>query len=262
MISYIFALNLIQKTINSKFMKNYISVLIAALAIIISAALLGNAFKNRNKFQNTISVTGLASKAFTSDLITWSGSFSENDFSLKSAYDALIADKKIISEYLISKGVKENEIVFSSVDIQKQFKSYTDSNGNYQQGDFSGYNLSQSVSIRSKEVSKIENISRNITEIINRGIEFTSSSPLYFYTKLSEVKQQMIADATKDAKERAEKIAENAGGRLGNLKQATMGVIQITAPNSGEDYSWGGTYNTTSKEKEASITIRLEYEAN
>ena len=60
----------------------------------------------------------------------------------------------------------------------------------------------------------------------------------------------------------AEKIAENAGSDLGNLKKATMGVIQITAPNSNEDYSYGGTFNTQSKEKEASITIKLEYEVD
>ncbi|MFC0345245.1 SIMPL domain-containing protein [Epilithonimonas hispanica] len=243
-------------------MKNYIAVGIAALGFIIAAALLGNAVKNRNKSENTVSVTGLGSKTFTSDLISWSGSFSKNSFELKAAYDALAVDRQVISQYLKSKGVKENEMVFSAVDIQKQFRNYTDSNGNYQQGEFAGYNLTQNVSIKSKEVAKIENISRNITEIINRGIEFTSSSPQYFYTKLSDVKQEMIANATKDAKERAEKIADNAGSSLGNLKKATMGVIQITAPNSNEDYSYGGTYNTTSKEKEASITIKLEYEVD
>ena len=72
----------------------------------------------------------------------------------------------------------------------------------------------------------------------------------------------MIADGTKDAKIRAEKIAENAGGKLGKLKKASTGVIQITAPNSNEEYSYGGTFNTHSKEKEASITIRLVYEIN
>lgn len=243
-------------------MKQYITVGIAALGLIIAAAFLGNAIKNRNKADNTISVTGLGSKTFTSDLITWSGSFSKNNFELKSAYDELAIDKNVIAQYLKSKGVKDDEMVFSAVDIQKNFRSYNDANGNYVQGEFAGYNLSQSVSIESKEVAKIENISRNITEIINRGIEFTSSSPQYFYTKLAEVKQQMIADATKDAKERAEKIADNAGSSLGNLKKATMGVIQITAPNSNEDYSYGGTFNTSSKEKEASITIKLEYQVD
>ena len=72
----------------------------------------------------------------------------------------------------------------------------------------------------------------------------------------------MIADATKDAKQRAEKIAENAGAKLGHLKKATMGITQITAPNSTEEYSYGGTFNTSSKDKEASITIKLEYEVN
>lgn len=56
-------------------MKNYITVGIAALGLIIAAAFLGNAIKNRNKSQNTISVTGLGAKKFTSDLITWSASF-------------------------------------------------------------------------------------------------------------------------------------------------------------------------------------------
>lgn len=239
--------------------RHIIAVAIASFGFIAGLAFLGNAIKNRNKSENTIAVTGLGTKQFTSDLITWSGSFSKNNPDLKAAYDGLASDRKVINDYLISKGIRQGEIVFSSVDIQKQFSSYNDANGNYVQGEFSGYNLTQKVSIESREVTKIESLSRNITEIINRGIEFTSSSPSYFYTKLAAVKQEMIASATKDAKARAEKIAENSGSSLGNLKKATMGVIQITAPNSNEDYSYGGTFNTSSKEKEASITIKLEY---
>lgn len=241
--------------------KQIIAISIAALGFIIGLMFLGNAIKNRNRADNTISVTGLGSKTFTSDLITWSGSFSKNNYELKMAYDELATDRKIISDYLISKGIKANEMVFSAVDISKNYSYSNDSNGNSQQT-FAGYNLSQSVSIESKEVKKIEDLSRNITEIINRGIEFTSSSPQYFYTKLAEVKHEMIANATKDAKERAEKIAENAGTGLGDLKKGTMGVIQITAPNSNEDYSYGGTFNTSSREKEASITIKLEYQVD
>ena len=241
--------------------KNIIAISIASLGFIIGLAFLGNAIKNRNKSENTISVTGLGSKSFTSDLITWSGNFSRNSYELKEAYDALANDKKVIENYLASKGIPKNEMVFSAVDIQKQINYGTDANGRSTQS-FGGYQLSQSVSIDSKDVAKIENLSRNITEIINLGIEFTSSPPNYFYSKLADIKQQMIADATKDAKQRAEKIAENAGSSLGSLKKATMGVTQITAPNSTEEYSYGGTFNTASKDKEASITIKLEYQVN
>ena len=241
--------------------KNIIAIAIAALGFIIGLAFLGNAIKNRNKSENTISVTGLGTKKFTSDLINWSGTFSRNSFELKSAYDQLANDKKIIENYLTSKGIQKNEIVFSAVDIQKQFNYGSDANGRSIQT-FSGYQLSQTISIDSKDVAKIENLSRNITEIINLGIEFTSSPPSYFYSKLADVKHQMIADATKDAKQRAEKIAENAGSSLGKLKKATMGITQITAPNSTEEYSYGGTFNTSSKDKEASITIKLEYQVD
>ena len=93
-------------------MKNYIAVAIAALGLIIAAAILGSAVKNRNRSDNTVAVTGLGSKTFTSDLITWSGSFSKNNTDLKSAYDALAVDRKVIFDYLKSKGVKENEMIF------------------------------------------------------------------------------------------------------------------------------------------------------
>lgn len=241
--------------------KNLIAISIASLGFVIGLVLLGSAIKNRNQSQDTISVTGLGTKKFTSDLIGWSGNFSRNSFELKSAYDQLANDRKVIENYLTSKGIPKNEMVFSAVDIQKQYNYSSDDRGRSSQT-FAGYQLTQTISIDSKDVAKVENLSRNITEIINLGIEFTSSAPSYFYSKLADVKHQMIADATKDARQRAEKIAENAGSSLGKLKKATTGITQITAPNSTEEYSYGGTFNTTSKDKEASITIKLEYEVD
>ena len=114
------------------------------------------------------------------------------------------------------------------------------------------------MQVESKEVEKIENISRQVTELINSGVELYSDQPEYYYTKLAELKLKMIAEATKDAKLRAEKIAENAGAKLGDLKKSEMGVFQIIAQNSSEDYSWGGSFNTSSK-KTANITMKLSY---
>lgn len=239
-------------------MKN-IGIGIAAVGLIIATWVFGNAIKNRNSSDNTISVTGLGTKSFTSDLITWEASYSEDDMHLQKAYDKLARDRKVITDYFTQKGVKMDELVFSAVNIQKQYAQERTPQGYYVNGAFIGYNLSQTVSIKSKEVEKIEKISRTVTEIINKGVQLTSSSPQYYYTKLADLKHELIANGTKDARERAEKIAENAGAQLGSLKEASMGVIQIVAPYSNEDYSWGGTFNTTSKEKVARITIRLKY---
>ena len=151
-------------------------------------------------------------------------------------------------------------MIFQAIDIRKDFSYEYDAYGGQRNNVFTGYVLDQQLKIESKDVDKVEELSRSASELINMGIELVSFSPEYYYTKLAQLKIKMIESATKDAKTRAETIAKNAGGNLGRLKTADMGVFQITGQNSTEEYSWGGSFNTSSKKKTASITIRLKYE--
>lgn len=243
-------------------MKTNANAIIIALALIISAFLFSDAFKNRNQSNDTISVTGLGKKDFVSDLIVWSGSFSRKSFTLKEAYAALDTDRENIKKYLTSKGIGSDEIVFSAVNFNKDFQTTYNENGTMREQIFTGFTLTQNVSIQSKNVNKIEEISRQSSELINSGIEFYSNAPEYYYTKLAELKIKMIAEATKDAQTRAKSIAENAGADLGNLKKSDMGVFQITGQNSSEDFSYGGSFNTSSKNKTANITVKLVYQVD
>jgi hypothetical protein len=243
-------------------LKNSLNVIIIAIALVISSYLFSSAFQNRNKSNDTISVTGSGKKDFVSDLIVWSGSFSKKSMTLKEAYAALDADREKIKTYLSSKGIAPNEMVFSAVSFNKDFETIFNENGTTRQQTFTGFTLTQSVSIQSKEVNKIEELSRQSSELINSGVEFYSSPPEYYYTKLAELKITMIAEATKDASIRAKSIAENADASLGNLKKSDMGVFQITGQNSSEDFSYGGSFNTQSKNKTANITVRLVYQVN
>ena len=243
-------------------LKHNLNIIIISLAIIISAYLFSNAFQNRNKNNDTISVTGLGKTDFVSDLIVWRGTFSKNSFTLKEAYASLDSDREKIKAYLTSKGIQASEIVFSAVNFNKDFDTSYNENGTPKQHVFTGFTLTQSVTIQSKEVNKIEEISRQSSELINSGIEFYSNPPEYYYTKLAELKIKMIAEATKDASSRAKSIAENADASLGKLKKSDMGVFQIIAQNSSEDFSYGGSFNTTSKNKTANITVKLIYQVN
>ncbi|WP_025763852.1 SIMPL domain-containing protein [Dyadobacter tibetensis] len=240
--------------------KSPLNALILGLSIIVTALILSNAFKNRNKSGNTINVTGLGTKDFVSDLIVWSGSFSKKSVDLKSAYAMVDQDREHIRKYLISKGIQNDQIIFSAVQIAKEFDEVYGDNGVKIRSTFTGYHLSQNVQIESHEVDKVESISRQVSELINSGVEFYSNSPEYYYTKLKELKIEMIAEATKDANMRAKKIAQNSDSEVGDLKKADMGVFQIVAQNSSEEFSWGGSFNTSSKRKTANITVRLEYE--
>jgi len=237
----------------------YISAIIFSIAIVIAAYFLGNSYVSRANPDGVISVTGSGSENFTSDLIVWEGQFSRTSANLEQAYTNLDQDKETVNDYLISKGIKAENIVFNSVNTSEQ-KENQYQNGNYVGSVFKGYSLSQSVKIESTDVELIERISREITELLNKGVQFNSQPPRYYYTKISDLKIEMISKATEDARLRAERIAENSGEKLGELKSANMGVFQITGQNSGEDYSWSGAYNTADKKKTASITMRLEYE--
>lgn len=246
----------------SKPMKIRINSLWNALAVVISAIILSYTILNRNQKANTIAVTGLGEENFTSDLIVWHGDFQRKNINLRDAYALLDKDRADILKYMSGKGLKESDMVFSAVDITKEFDESYDNNGNKTKSVFTGYVLQQTIFVESKEVNKVEEISRSVTELINNGIEFKSSDPQYYYTRLAELKIEMIAAATQDANLRATKIAENANSSVGALKTAEMGVFQITGTNSAEDYSWGGSFNTDSKYKTASITVRLVYEVD
>jgi hypothetical protein len=236
----------------------HISAIIFSIAIVAAAYFLGNAYVKRATPPQIIEVTGLGNENFTSDLIVWEGQFSTTNTDLKSAFEQLNNDKEIVRTYLISKGIEEDNIIFNSVQTN-ELRDNKYENGNYVGSIFRGYQLMQTVKIESQNVTRIEGVSREITELLNKGVQFNSFPPRYYYTKLADLKIEMISKATEDARMRAEKIAENSGSTLGELISAKMGVFQITGQNSGEDYSWGGAYNTTSKNKTASITMRLDY---
>ena len=240
-------------------MKRLIGTIIIAIAVIATAFILGKSYKSRGHASESISVVGSGEENFESDLIVWRANFSKKSFDLKEAYGILEQDRAKIKNYLVSKGLTDKNIVFLAVSIQKDISYNYDEQSGRSIPVFNGYNLSQEVKVESREVNKVEDISREVSQLINSGVELTSYAPEYYYTKLAQLKLKMIESATKDAKARAQKIADNAGGVLGRLKNAEMGVIQITGQNSTEDYSWGGSFNTSSKNKTASITIRLNY---
>jgi hypothetical protein len=240
-------------------MKNSLNAFLIALAIVIAVAIATSAYKTRFYSVQNIVVTGLSEKNFQSDEIVWNGNFSRNGMQLNEVYAQLKRDETAIRNYLKQQGVTDSEMVFSAVDIQKNYQNKYTEEGRITGSFFSGYTLRQYITVDSKQIEKVEKLSREITGLIEQGIELNSQPPSYYYTKLNELKIALLAGAAQDARLRAETIAKNSKISLGSLKKANMGVFQITGKNTNEEYSYGGTFNTTSKEKTASITLRVEY---
>lgn len=241
-------------------MKRILPTLIIGLAVVAAALILGGQYNYKFRQQKTISVTGGAKVSFVSDLIVWKGSYSRRAATLEQAFSALKSDEKKVRAFLSAQGLDPSQVIFSAVDISKDYQTTYDSNGRMAGRKFTGYTLMQNIKVQSKEIAKVEKISREITSLIQSGVEFNSQAPAYYYTKLSGLKIDLLSKASADGRLRAETIAEKSNNDLGGLKKADMGVFQIIGEYSGENYTWGGAFNTSSKKKTASITVQMEFE--
>ena len=240
----------------------YTGYIIIAIALIIGVAIAASTLKYKFRAAETITVTGLAEKDFVSDQIVWSGSFMRAAVDLRSAYAALKNDENEIRRYLNAAGIPDSSILFSSVEMMRNYDTRFDENGRQTGNVFTGYTLTERVTVDSRNIPVVEKLSREITGLLQQGIELNSIPPRYYYSGLNELKIDLLARAAQDARQRAESIAENSESKLGKIKKANMGVFQITGKNSNEDYSYGGVFNTSSKEKTASITLRVDYQVD
>ena len=226
-----------------------------ALGLIISSLIFGWFYSNSKKGDEAITVTGSAKRRISSDLVVWSAGVSAQSPELQEAYRVLAENIPKIKQYLIQRGIPEDQMTVSSITTATLKRQ--DANGN-ETSEVAGYSLSQQVEVRSNDVGKIAQIAREATELINQGILIDSKPPQYYYTKVGDLKIEMLGEAAKDAKERAEKIASSTGNSIGSVRSAKMGVMQITAADSTEvsDY---GTYDTGTIEKDITAVVNVSF---
>ncbi|MBR3737072.1 MAG: SIMPL domain-containing protein, partial [Lachnospiraceae bacterium] len=207
------------------------------------------------------SATGSASVDFEADIIIWRGSFSAVANTSQEAYKKIKKDADLVKNYLTGNNISLDEIVFNSVDICRTYRDIYDIEGNYKGSEPEGYQLTQSVTVTSSNLDNVELISRDISTLLAQGVELTSNAPEYYYSDLDALKLNLIDKASVNAKERIDIMAKNSGARLGKLKNSNLGVFQITAKNSGTSaYSYDGAFDISSRNKTATITVRLEYD--
>lgn len=242
--------------------KNIIFALIIGFCIVAAAASLGWGLAHfRSGVERSISATGSSSMNFESDLIVWRGDFSARAETSEEAYRQLKQDSDAVKKYLSDNGIAETDISFSSVNIYHVTRDIYDENGNYRGYEFDGYELSQTVTVSSSNLDEVEKVSTNISSLLASGIQFTSSAPEYYYTKIDDLKLELIEKATENSKQRVDIMASKAGAKLGKLSNSNLGVFQITAMNTGaSSYSYDGCLDTSSRMKTASITVKLTYD--
>jgi len=237
----------------------WVSSAICGIAILAGLTIHGYFMSNRSA-TNTIAVTGSAKMEVKSDLAKWSASFARRATlsGLKTALAQSNSDTDRIKKFIIDSGISESSITFLPIQSDP---IYANQSGGYYgpSQDISGYSIRQEVRVEDADIAKVDALAKNVSKLIDEGIIADYQHTEYYYTKLDALRPELFAAATKDAKTRAEAIAGGTGVKIGALKSARTGVIQVLSPNS-TDVSDYGTYDLSTKDKEISATVNVSFE--
>ena len=233
---------------------------IIAGAVVLATYLFGNAIVRTRTGGNEIKVTGSARKDIDSDFIAWTGKVAYRASNLNDGFKSVKGSVVTLVEYLKAKGLSDKEIVIGAVQTTPLFEQQQ--NPNYDnQSSFriiKGYDVSQAVTVRSAQVELVEKVSRDSTDLISKGVPLESSNPQFFYTKIGDVKREILGNAAEDARKRAQEIASKSGGSLGEVRGARMSPLQITPRYDFEIYDAG--YNDlSSKEKSITAVVTMTF---
>jgi hypothetical protein len=238
--------------------------LIPAVAAVLSTYIAAHSWERvkTRPPDRTIQVTGSAKKRIVSDLIVWSATITTEDKDRTAAYRALHDHVAKALEFVKGHGVAEEQLRVSSVSTEQLVDTETVGSGEerIERQVFRGYRTTQTITVQATDVAKVERISREITQLLESGVPVISGAPEYFYTKLGELKIEMLAEASRDARTRADNIVGAAGGgSIGKLRAADMGVINVNPANS-TGTSWEGNNDTTALEKDIITIVHVTYE--
>jgi len=217
--------------------------------------------------ERALRVTGSAKKRIVSDLIEWT-CFVEarNATDRTAAYRTLHGHIALVLEFLQKQGIKPDEIRPSSASVEEMretehvIERVGKNENRVERQIFKGYRTYQSVTVRSRDLVRIERASREVTQLLERGVSISSGAPSYYYTKLGEMKLEMLAEAAKNARTRADNILGSAGGAaIRQLRSADMGIINVNPANSTETSAQGNN-DTESLEKDIITIVHVTYD--
>lgn len=197
------------------------------LGMLIFGIVIRNGILKFKEYERTVTVKGLSEREYPADIVIWPIEFTEASNNLESLYNSIDKSKKIIKAFLVDSGIKENEITLSTLSIiDKSAQNY----GGPAISEFR-FTSNQTVTVYTDKVDLIRSLMNKLSELGRKGIVFTGNqyqnSTEFIFTKLNSVKPEMIQEATKKAREVAQKFAEDSNSELGKIKSAYQGQFSI-----------------------------------
>lgn len=227
--------------------------IVSVFALIIAFVGVG-AFFRAKTLDNSISVTGSARKSVVADTaklsITMRRTASFN--TLSGSYKLMNVNTEVVKAFIQKSGFTDADVFITPPSADQIYDN------SYRPAEDRQFDVRQYIDVRSNDIAKIEALSRSITSIDQAGLIIEVRPVEYMYTKLADIRGDLFAEAIKDARVRAEAIASTSGGKVGKIKSAATGVVQVLTPQS-TDISDYGTVDTSSINKEVMVTARASF---
>lgn len=220
-----------------------------AVAVAVGAFALADGIRDRDGGDDVLTVTGSARERITSDYVTWNLAVTSQRPTAAAAASELAGWARQVRAFLTSEGVEAEELTLQPIFTE----TLTD-----EDGAVFAYRLTRSFDVRSGRVDAIAAVAEGSSRLLARGIPLAAQPLQYVFTKLPELRPRLLAEATKDAQNRARVLAEATGADLGTLRGVDVGVFQVTSPNSTEvsDY---GVYDTSTLEKDVTAVVNVTF---
>jgi hypothetical protein len=203
---------------------------------------------------NGITVTGSAKTTATADNAVWTLNVALSRPLVADAVKKVGADVDAVSEYLTKGGIPADALTLGSVS--------TYANEEWQNGNNTGrilsYRASRDITVRTSDVQLVYKLSQGIGSLLQSGVTVNNYGPQYYISTLSELRPQLLEEAMKDAKTRAEAITKAVGGSVGAVQSVKSGVFQVTTPDS-TMVSDGGAYDTSTIDKTVTSTVSVTF---
>lgn len=210
-----------------------------AVVIAIGLLLLGefiergiSSFANKDR---SVNVKGLAEMEVEADKVTWPLVYKSLGNDLVGLYEQINKSNKTITQFLKGKGIEEKEISINAPEIiDMKAERYNNQESSYR------YNVTSVITVTSDKVNLIRELISSQGELLKQGVAITSGdyryNVQYEYTGLNKIKPQMIEEATKNARQAAEKFAEDSDSKLGKIRNAYQGQFSITDRDANTPY--------------------------
>ena len=224
-----------------------------ALGLVISTYLVTDAMRDIRMSHQIIKVRGYAETPVESDLAMWRITVTAKCRDMEDAYSDLARHREKVLDFLKDSGVEAQQIKIRSVDVDEH-KKLTERG--HKTSKTEAFELSQSIEVKSRDVQNIAKISTAVSDLMRKGVDLQAGMPRYYYTQVNELKSELLVAATKDARMRAQTLAEGSGVELGPLRAARQGVFSVrSADSSSVSERSGDDVSSISKKVTAIVTV-------